>query len=664
MSATFKQFQQALQAQLKTMEATGLYKVNVEKDIIWDTYLDSFPEGTNNMYKERREYDCNCCKQFVRNAGRIVTIKDGKMVSIWDITIDGYYQEVANALSQLVKSKEISDKYFHYEQKVGSESTTDDNFKTWNHLAVKLPSSAVMRKDSIPTTLNAFRTNQSTLLRSLNELTLDSAETVLELIAQNSLYRGEEHVRIVKTFVQLKREFDAAKDKALFCWTKSGELGGVSNIRGTVIGTLLDDLSSGVDLEKAVKSFEAKVAPTNYKRPTALVTKGMIESAQKKVVELGLEDSLARRFAVTEDLTINNVLFADRSAKAVMNVFDELKASTVQSSKLLEKVEEIGIEEFIKNVLPKVSTIEIMVENRHKGNLVSLIAPQTEGAPNLFKWNNGFSWSYNGDVTDTIKERVKAAGGNVEGDLRVSLSWYNPDDLDLHVYEPKGEHLYFRNKRNTKTGGFLDLDMNGIDKHDDKAPVENLVWKDSRKMNEGVYRVVVNQWSKRMNDREGFEVELDFKGTSFVFSHPQAHRSGDVAVVEFKYTHEKGVEILKSIGHTKQTKEVWGINTETFQKVSLVMNSPNHWDGEETGNKHYFFMLEGCKNPDSTRGFYNEYLKQELNDHRKVFEMLSGKMKVEHTDKQLSGVGFSSTNRNHAFVKVTGNFTRTLKVVF
>ena len=140
MSATFNQFQQALQAQLKTMEATGLYKVNVEKDIIWDTYLDSFPEGTNNMYKERREYDCNCCKQFVRNAGRIVTIKDGKMVSIWDITIDGYYQEVANALSKLVKSKEISDKYFHYEQKVGSESTIDDNFKTWNHLAVKLPS--------------------------------------------------------------------------------------------------------------------------------------------------------------------------------------------------------------------------------------------------------------------------------------------------------------------------------------------------------------------------------------------------------------------------------------------------------------------------------------------------------------------------------------------
>ena len=83
-----------------------------------------------------------------------------------------------------------------------------------------------MRKDNIPTALNAFRTNQSTLLRSLNELTLDSAETVLELIAQNSLYRGEEHVRIVKTFVQLKREFDAAKDKALFCWTKSGELGG------------------------------------------------------------------------------------------------------------------------------------------------------------------------------------------------------------------------------------------------------------------------------------------------------------------------------------------------------------------------------------------------------------------------------------------------------
>ena len=61
--------------------------------------------------------------------------------------------------------------------------------------------------------------------------------------------------------------------------------------------------------------FESKVAPTNYKRPTALVTKGMIDKAQKKVAELGIEPSLDRRHATVDDLTINNVQYTDNSIK-------------------------------------------------------------------------------------------------------------------------------------------------------------------------------------------------------------------------------------------------------------------------------------------------------------------------------------------------------------
>lgn len=98
--------------------------------------------------------------------------------------------------------------------------------------------------------------------------------------------------------------------------------------------------------------------------------------------------------------------------------------------------------------------------------------------------------------------------------------------------------------------------------------------------------------------------------------------------------------------------------------MQLVLNSPNHWDGEQTGNKHVFFILEGCANPVGTRGFYNEYLKPELDKHRKVFEMLGGKIKVQPSTEQLSGLGFSTTQRNHVFVKVSGSFNRTVKVVF
>ena len=91
------------------------------------------------------------------------------------------------------------------------------------------------------------------------------------------------------------------------------------------------------------------------------------------------------------------------------------------------------------------------------------------------------------------------------------------------------------------------------------------------------------------------------------------------------------------------------------------MLSPNYWDGQTIGNKHYFFMLDGCSNPDAVRGFYNEFLSEELRPHRKVFEALSSSMKCTPAKEQLSGLGFSSTIRNELFVKVDN---RPYKILF
>jgi hypothetical protein len=96
------------------------------------------------------------------------------------------------------------------------------------------------------------------------------------------------------------------------------------------------------------------------------------------------------------------------------------------------------------------------------------------------------------------------------------------------------------------------------------------------------------------------------------------------------------------------------------------MHSPNHWDCETTpkGNKHYFFILEGCKNPDDVRGFYNEFLIDALHDDRKVFEMLGSQMKVPFAETQLSGLGFSETQDNQVTIKVRGDINKTFNVKF
>ena len=33
-----------------------LFEVNLDKDQLWNTYLNSFPAGTNGIFRERREH--------------------------------------------------------------------------------------------------------------------------------------------------------------------------------------------------------------------------------------------------------------------------------------------------------------------------------------------------------------------------------------------------------------------------------------------------------------------------------------------------------------------------------------------------------------------------------------------------------------------------------
>ena len=75
-------------------------------------------------------------------------------------------------------------------------------------------------------------------------------------------------------------------------------------------------------------------------------------------------------------------------------------------------------------------------------------------------------------------------------------------------------------------------------------------------------------------------------------------------------------------------------------------------------------MLDGAKAPESIRGFHNEFLRPELLEHRKVMEVLGTTLKVESTDKQLSGLGFNATVRDEVVLRLQGSHKRIIKVQF
>jgi len=670
----FSSFKQAVAKQFSKMAQSPLFVTDVSGDELWETYLSSFPDGSNPIYRTRTQHDCSCCRQFVKHIGTAVAIKDGGLVSIWDIDpagVDPAYVVVAEAMSAKVKSRGVHNVYRHYEETVG----TDKNFeqllegqKTWEHFYVRLPQALIVRKTLIQSKLSEFREAYQMLTRALATISDEALDMVLELIVQNSLYRGQEHKALVTAFKRLKINADRyVGPRPLFVWSVAADgQSAVTGIRNSVIGTLLVDLSEGVPLDRAVASFEAKVAPANYKRPKALVTPAMIAAAKAKVDELGLITALQRRYATIDDISINDILFASSEARKTLekDVFDTLAVKAVPI-KNFDKVESVTIDKFLTDILPKARGIELMVSNNHVGNLMSLVAPVDPTAPTMFKWDNAFSWSYQGDVADSMKERVKKAGGNVEGELCCRLAWDYEDDLDFHMVEPSGNSIYFGNKRKLSfNGGMLDVDANGGDGMV-QDPVENIFYKRISSMRDGDYLLKVHNYRVRQGG-VGFQVEIDFKGSVTCLEYDKLVLHKEKVAVATITKRGTEVTIKPNLPEGNSSKQVWGIATQTFVPVKVIMLSPNHWEssGSGVGNKHYFFILEGCTNGGTARGFYNEFLKPELEAHRKVIEMVGSKMRADESDRQLSGVGFSSTQRNSVTCRVSGSFNRIINITF
>ena len=668
----FAPFSQAVTAAFNTMikkddgKKMNLFNVDITGDELYAAYLAAFPAGTNPMFRERTEHDCSCCRNFIKNIGGVVFVSGTEFHTVWDsvpANVASEYKIVAQALADLVRSKAIASPFFVTEPSYGAVTTKSDKGEVWNHFFASVPRLYLMKHN--PSNVVGMRNDDVAILkRSLTEISDDAVEIVYDLIGQNSLYRGDEHkatVALLRTLKASYKKLKTDKEREVFLWT-TGKPN--TRIRNTVIGTLLTDLSDGVELDRAVASFEAKVAPANYKRPTALVTQKMIDQAKKQVEALGIEDSLQRRYAVKEDISVNDILFVDGSVKPKLlgGAFDSVKPTKASAAPELKNVETISVEDFLTKVLPTANEVELFVATKLANSFVSLVAPVLADAAPLFKWNNGFSWSYDGEVTDSIKERVKKAGGKVDGAVRVSLSWHNGDDLDLSVNNGR-ERVYFGSRR--AFGAELDIDMNAGFGNNTVDPVENIFWTNKSDLRPGTYAIEVHNFNKRSTNNVGFEIEVDVFGETYSFAHPKA--VPDKARIEIgRLVVDKTgeVTVTGSLVKGSSSVEKWNLKTEEWVKVDMVMRSPNFWNGQQVGNQHVFFMLNGCVNPEGTRGFYNEFVRDEMIPHRKVFELLSGSLKVPASENQLSGVGISTTKKEAILVRVKGSMNRVLNVTF
>jgi hypothetical protein len=250
--------------------------------------------------------------------------------------------------------------------------------------------------------------------------------------------------------------------------------------------------------------------------------------------------------------------------------------------------------------------------------------------------------------------------------------------MDLHVFMPghihkeDGQHDVYGNdhrigwnrRKDPASGGIQDVDYTG-EAPVGYIPVENTTFPSLSRMPEGTYVCKIHNWAFRKTGGRG-KAEIAFNGELYQYEYPQTkHKQWvTIAKVTLKNGQFEIEHLLQPTDGFGTSKELYGLQTNEFHRVNLICLSPNHWEPNNVGNKHYFFMLEGCKTPTSIRSFHAENLIPELAAHRKVLEVLGNTTMIEPADKQLSGLGFNSTVRDELVVKLQGTHKRMIKIEF
>lgn len=149
-------------------DGAPLFTVNLDKDELWETYLNSFTDEQNPIFRVRHKYDCSWCRHFIKQIGNVVTIRDGIVGTIWDILeadSDPDYGHMLDIMSGHVRQRAIADGiedvFLSRETKIGIHHNFAlyDNGERhkFNHFYLELPERFVV-KDSVARNakLNAY----------------------------------------------------------------------------------------------------------------------------------------------------------------------------------------------------------------------------------------------------------------------------------------------------------------------------------------------------------------------------------------------------------------------------------------------------------------------------------------------------------------------------
>lgn len=370
--------------------AQPLYYADIDADELWNVYISAFP------CRDRQEYTCNCCKRFIKEFGALVYIdSDGSTRSaLWDDTKDyGYFNNVVNYMADAVDNSTILGQAFSKDKFLGRPMEGG-----WTHLSIPTP-------DGVKTTVltksaseieAASKENFRMLNRALEKYSIKTAQKALQLLRSEQLFRPEKVIGQAEWFADLIETIARFKSKRRnVVWAAVGNAPvGFCNVNSSALGSLMDDIQSGM-AERSIKNrFNEKMDPLKYRRPQTAPGAQNIKRGEEIIAKMGLERSLKRRYATLNDLDLS---WSPRPQKAVqkqsMGVFGSVKARgevAKQVTRAGTKPATMTFAKFEKKILPHAESIQVLAPNH--GSYSALCTAVHADAPNLLQWNNPVNW--------------------------------------------------------------------------------------------------------------------------------------------------------------------------------------------------------------------------------------------------------------------------------
>lgn len=369
---------------------------------LWAAYLDTFsgPE-------ERQYHTCHACRQFVERFGSLAVIDESGKVApaIWnEDDAPELYRPAIAAMARKVRRANVTGVFLSSEPVWGTPETG-----VWHHLSVTPPASILFRRatQTAGQAMAEKREDFKTVMQALNEFTQPMIEQALTLLRTDSLYRSEKVLGQAEWLhgLHIARAAGHGNAKANAVWRAIATApAGFCHPRSGMIGTLLEDIASGLEFSDVSRRFAAKMHPLAYQRPQAAPSAGAIAAAEKVMQQLGAAGSLRRRFARLDEVRALWKPAPETGSPVAAGVFGHLKPKSLQAIPDMKvPPQTMTWDKFQRTVLPTAERIEFKAPSR--GSYTSLVTAVFPDAPPILQWDseekrNPVSWYFwNGGST-------------------------------------------------------------------------------------------------------------------------------------------------------------------------------------------------------------------------------------------------------------------------